>query len=91
MSCLPDLAHSEYYNLVGKLYLLLNSKVLMKRAAAKFATMFYSFMFSSGWGQIQSSCHAYVILKYEQVLMRFHYCIYATLLLAKKSLYMLFL
>ena len=54
MGCSPDLAHSEYYGLVQKLYPLFNSKILTKHAAAEFAIVVHSFVFPPGWGQIQS-------------------------------------
>lgn len=53
LDCLPDPAHSEFYGLVRKLYPLLNSKILTKRAAAEFATVFYWFAFSPGLDRIQ--------------------------------------
>ena len=51
---LPEPAHSKSQGLVRRLHPFLFSKILTKRAAAEFATVFYKFAFPSGWSQIQS-------------------------------------
>ena len=50
----PDPAHSEYFGLVRRLYPLLYSKILTKRAAEAFTAVFQQFPFPPGWGRIQS-------------------------------------
>ena len=52
MDCLPELAHSEFQDLVRKLHYLLFSKILIKQATAEFITVFHKFAFLPGWGQI---------------------------------------
>ena len=54
MSCPPDPAHSEYYGLVRRLYPLLYTKILTKRAAEEFTAALHCFPFPPGWGRIQS-------------------------------------
>lgn len=49
---LPDFAHSEFFGLVQKLYLLLNIKILTLQAAKKFVTVFHNFIFPFNWGWI---------------------------------------
>jgi hypothetical protein len=55
MSCSSNFAHSEYYELIRKIYSLLYIKILTIRAATEFITLFHDFSFSFKWARIQSS------------------------------------
>ncbi len=46
MSCSSNFAHSEYYELIRKVYSLLYIKIFTIRAATEFITLFHDFSFS---------------------------------------------
>ena len=55
MSCSSDFAHSEYYELVRKFFLIIYFKIFTIRVAKKFIKQFQFFSFSSNWERKQFS------------------------------------